>query len=60
MMMLLLLSFVRFVSIIFSIGADNWTPRRTGKGNVFKCFLACHRGQRVPFIQQPITIKYST
>ena len=26
---------------------DNWTPRRTGKGNVFKCFLACRSRQRV-------------
>ena len=36
----------------------NWTPRRTGKGNAFKCFLACRLGPPVRLTRQPITVQY--
>ena len=48
-----------YVSHINSNCANDWTPRRTCKGNVFECFLACRSGQRVSFINQPITNEYS-
>ena len=41
------LNIMLFYTHIIETCKDNWTPRRTGKGNVFKCFLACRRGQRV-------------
>ena len=38
---------VLFYTQITDTCKDNWTPRHTGKGNVFECFLACRSGQRV-------------
>ena len=53
---------LRFVSHMYSNCncANKWTTMRTGKGNVFKCFLACHRGQRVAILIRSSTISIST
>ena len=44
----------------FSI--SNWTPWRTGKENVFKCFFACRLGQlvRLKIDQSEESISHST
>ena len=36
----------------------NWTPRHTGKENVFKCSFACRHGQRVQLNDSLMRIEY--
>ena len=52
------MTFMRVIYVKQQYVVRNWTPRRTGKGNVFKRSLAFCRGRPVQIFNQPITVQY--